>query len=548
MSTEDSSNQADRPAPTVGRRQARNLAWVWLIPLLAVSISLSILWREWSSQGPTVTITFRSASGLEEGKTQIKYRDVVVGMVNTIQLASDRRSVMVQAQLNKDAAGLANEGSQFWVVKPTIGLDGVSGLSTLFSGSYIEVDTTDTSEDKAGKFTFVGLERPPPISSDRPGTVYRLRAPTLGSLQIGSPIYFLRIPVGVVSNFQLDPRGHFVDIEVFVDAPYDQYVTGSTRFWNESGIYVNFGLNGLTVQTESLVSILAGGLAFASFGEPETLQANNVFQIFENRAAAELVPIGIALPIEMQFYQSTRGLQKGSPVTFHGVYLGAVESVTLSESTSSSPVFSTVKATIYPARLGEIYDRTPVQDRNIEALAPHLVATIHRGLRGQLKPADILSGSLYIDLIFAPDTPINIDVSTKMPLAVPTIPSQTIDALQAQLGRIINSVEQIPFEKIGQDIQSALLEITALAKTLTVNVAPELAATLDRIQGSLKGVDQIMKSSQAVPGQVDHSLRELDRAVRAARQLIDELREKPNAIIFGEPTQSYSRETLGVTN
>jgi len=548
MSTENSSNQAVRPVPRVGRRRARNLAWVWLIPLLAVGIGLSILWREWSSKGPEITITFRSAAGLEEGKTQIKFRDVVVGMVNTIHLAPDRRSVRVQAQLNKDAAGLANEGSQFWVVKPTIGLDGVSGLSTLFSGSYIEVDTTDTSEDEAKKFTFVGLERPPPISSDRPGSVYRLRAPTLGSLQIGSPIYFLRIPVGVVSNYQLDPRGHFVDIEIFVNAPYNEYITGSTRFWNESGIYMNFGINGLTVQTESLVSILAGGLAFASFGDPAPLEANHVFQIFENRAATDLVPIGIAIPIELKFYQSTRGLDKGAPVTFHGVYLGAVDSVTLSQQTQISEVYSTVKATVYPARLGEIYDRLPVEQRTVEAIATELVGSIQRGLRGQLKPADILSGGLYVDLIMALDTPINIDVSNNIPLAIPTIPSQTLDALQAQLGRIINDVEQIPFKQIGTDIQSALLEMIALAKTLNAKVAPQLAATLERVQGSLKGVDQIMKSSQPVPGQVDHSLRELDRAVRAARQLIDELREKPNAIIFGEPTQSYSRETLGVTN
>ncbi len=548
MSTEDPPNQPTRPFPKVAHRHARNLAWVWLIPILAIGIGLSILWREWSSKGPEITITFRSAAGLEEGKTQIKFRDVVVGVVSNLQLSKDRRSVTVTAQLDKDAAGLANEGSQFWVVKPTIGLDGISGLSTLFSGSYIEVDTKDTELDKAGKLTFVGLERPPPISSNRPGSVYRLRAPTLGSLQIGSPIYFLRIPVGVVSNYQLDPRGHFVDIEIFVNAPYNEYITGSTRFWNESGIYMNFGINGLTVQTESLVSILAGGLAFASFGDPVPLEANHVFQIFENRAATDLVPIGIAIPIELKFYQSTRGLEKGAPVTFHGVYLGAVDSVTLSQQTQFSEVYSTVKATVYPARLGEIYERLPVEQRTVEAMAKELVGSIQRGLRGQLKPADILSGGLYVDILYAPDTPINIDVSTKMPFALPTIPSQTLDALQAQLGRIINDVEQIPFKPIGIDIQSALLEMVAMAKTLNAKVAPQLAATLERVQGSLKGVDQIMKSSQPVPGQVDHSLRELDRAVRAARQLIDELREKPNAIIFGEPSQPYSRETLGVTN
>jgi paraquat-inducible protein B len=548
MTTEVSPDLNQRPKPIVGQKPARNLAWVWLIPLIAIGVGLSILWREWSTKGPVISISFQSASGIEEGKTQVKFRDVVIGLVTDISLAQDRKTVLVHAQLDKDAESLANEGSQFWVVKPTVGVDGISGLSTLFSGSYIEADNNDDSSTKADKFTFIGLETPPPISNDRPGTLYRLRSPTLGSLQIGSPIYFLRIPVGVVSNYHLDPAGHFVDIDVFVDAPYNDYVTGSTRFWDESGVSVNFGVNGLTVETESLVSILAGGLAFASFGQAEPLKKDHVFQLFKDRAAAELVPVGIAIPIEMAFYQSTRGLEKGAPVEFLGVYLGSVESVTLTQNPETKLVFSTIKATVYPARLGEIYEQISTENRNLEYIVNELVSSIGRGMRAQLKTANLLSGSLYVDLIHAPETPINVTVSNKLPLVFPTIPSQSLDALQAQVSRIINSIDQIPFEKIGQDLQSALLEMTALITTLNVNVAPELSKTLENVQSSLKGVNQIMKSSQQVPGQLDHSLRELDRAVRAARQLIDELRERPNAIIFGEPSQPYSRDTLGGSN
>lgn len=548
MATEDSAELNERPTPLVGSKPARHFAWVWLIPIIAIGVGLSILWREWSTKGPMITISFQSASGIEEGKTQVKFRDVVIGLVTDISLAQDRKTVLVHAQLDKDAESLANEGSQFWVVKPTVGVDGISGLSTLFSGSYIEADNSADSSAKADKFTFIGLETPPPISNDRPGTLYRLRSPTLGSLQIGSPIYFLRIPVGVVSNYHLDPAGHFVDIDVFVDAPYDDYVTGSTRFWDESGISVNFGVNGLTVETESLVSILAGGLAFASFGQAEPLKKDHVFQLFKDRAAAELIPVGIAIPIEMAFYQSTRGLEKGAPIEFLGVYLGSVESIKLTQNPETKFVFSTINATVYPARLGEFYEQISPENRNLEYIAQELVASIGRGMRAQLKSANLLSGSLYIDLIHAPETPINVTVSNKLPLAFPTIPSQSLDALQAQVGRIINSIDQIPFEKIGQDLQSALLEMTALITTLNVNVAPELSKTLESVQSSLKGVNQIMKSSQQVPGQLDHSLRELDRAVRAARQLIDELRERPNAIIFGEPSQPYSRDTLGGSN
>jgi paraquat-inducible protein B len=548
MSTLSSPTERELPAPKVGRRPKRHLAWVWLIPLLAVGIGLSILWREWSTKGPMITISFQSASGLEEGKTLLKFRDVVVGLVTDIRLGPDRKAVLVDVRLDKDVQGLANEGSQFWVVKPSIGLGGVTGLSTLFSGSYIEVDTTETTLTKARKLNFVGLEGPPPISSDRPGTAFRLRAPTLGSLQLGSPIYFLRIPVGVVSDYELDPAGHFVDIEVFVDAPYDKYVNGSTRFWNESGVYVNVGFNGLTIETESLISILAGGLAFASFGEPTPLVVDHVFGLFDNRAAADLVPSGVAVPIVMQFNQSTRGLEKGAPVTFHGVYLGAVESVVLSVDPLTRRFFSTVSATIYPARLGQVYHDIPFEHRNIEQIAPVLVSAMHRGMRAQLKSGSLLTGSLFVDIVYAPDTPIDINLSPKLPLAFPTVPSKSLDDLQAQLGEIVDNISKIQFQQIGQDLQSALTEVTTLANTLNATLSPELGATLKKIQTSLDGVDHILKSSQPIPGHVDRSLRELDRTIRAARQLIDEIREKPNALIFGEQTQPYSRDTLGAPN
>ena len=317
------------PAPRIVKKKKSNFWLVWLLPLMASIIGMSIVWHDWSNRGPTITIDFESASGLEVGKTQIKFKDVVVGMVTGIRLSEQGEIVMVDAELNVGAKGLANEGTQFWVVKPSIGLSGVTGLSTLLSGVYINADTKSLLGDGREKLQFVGLEQAPAISSDRPGSSFSLRSETLGSLGPGAPIYFLSIPVGVVTRYELDSHGSFVDIDIFVDAPYDKYVSGNTRFWNESGIYVNVGADGLTVSTESLVTVLAGGLAFANFGPPISLAPEHRFKLYENRVTAKAVPIGVAVPITMNFYQSTRGLETGAPVTFQGVEIGTVTSADL---------------------------------------------------------------------------------------------------------------------------------------------------------------------------------------------------------------------------
>ena len=250
--TDNDTTSESQPAvatPKVGERPRRNMAWVWLIPLVAAIIGASIVWREWSTRGPTIEISFHSASGIEAGKTQLKFRDVVVGTVTDIALSKNRENVVVTAQLDKDAEELANDNTQFWVVKPTIGVTGISGLATLLSGSYIVADTKEQNQNvsKPSKFKFVGLENPPPIASDRPGSMYRLRAPTLGSIEAGTPIYFLQIPVGVVTDYKLDEKGKFVDLDIFVNAPYDKYVNAHSRFWNESGINIGMGSNGLQV-------------------------------------------------------------------------------------------------------------------------------------------------------------------------------------------------------------------------------------------------------------------------------------------------------------
>lgn len=534
-------------APRMVRKRKGNFWLVWLIPLVASLIGLSIVWHDWSNRGPAITIRLDSASGLEAGKTQIKFRDVVVGTVTQIRLSDSGDEVLVDAELNIDAKGLAKQGTQFWVVRPTIGLSGVSGLSTLLSGVYINADTKTFKSNAPEKLQFVALSEPPAIPSDRPGSRFKLRSDTLGSLGPGAPIYFLRIPVGVVTKYELDGNGTFVDIEVFVDAPYDQYVGGNTRFWNESGVYVNVGSEGLTVQTESLVSILAGGLAFGNFGPPIPLATDQTFKLYDNKVSADEVPVGLAVPVVMKFYQSTKGLDAKAPVTFQGVEIGIVDSAELDFDIYKGEFFTHVKATLYPARLGPVFQMMRGVNRTVEQATESLAMMVGRGLRAQLKTASLLTGSLYVSMALAPDAPAVKEIATTVPLEMPTVVTPGLEEIQKEIASIVDNINKIPFAQLSSELTVSLNELTKLGKSLNDTLTPELSAVLKDLQVTLSKVDGFIGDSDNLPEQLNNSLKEIDKAVRATKSLVDELRAQPNSIIFGEPSPSYSRDTLGST-
>jgi paraquat-inducible protein B len=529
----------------VGQRSKRSLAWVWVIPLVAALIGVSIVWREWSSRGPEIHISFQSASGIEEGKTQIKYRDVVIGLVTDIRLSKNRENVVVTAQLDKDAEALANERTQFWIVKPTIGVTGVSGLATLFSGSYIEADTIVGEANKTEKIKFIGLEQPPPITSDRPGDRFRLRAPSLGSIQPGTPIYYLRIPVGVVTDYKLDPRGNHVDIDMFIDEPYDDFVNGNTRFWNESGVHVALGTNGIDVSVGSLTSLLSSGIAFRSFGSHAQVADHHVFQLFGSEQSAAALPQGPRIPVQMRFEQSTKGLAIGAPIDFHGVTIGTVERVDLDIDQATKAFYTRVFANLYPAMLGAAYQRLEMTNLDQAGLHALVQNAVDRGLRAQLRQGNLLTGSMLIALVDRPDTKPHLTHSADGPLIVPTIASQTFADIEKKVGDIIDKIDKIPFQQIGDELQQVLAELSAVGQSVNQTLTPELSATMQKLQQTMANVNELLQSSDPIPAQVQQTIQDLDDVLRSTRQLVDEIRERPDSLIFGEPSTTYSRETLG---
>lgn len=522
--------------PTVKLKRGTRISWIWLVPLVAALIGLSLVVKTWLYTGPDVTISFESAEGIEAGQTKVRYRDVVVGVVTGVHVSSDRKKVLVQAELDRDDAHyLTQEGARYWVVRPRLGATGISGLGTLLSGAYIGVDAPESKAAGKSEYSFVGLEKPPEVASGRRGKRFTLNAPDLGSIEIGSPVYYRRIQVGRVVGYDLNPNGSSVDIQIFVDAPNDQFVTSDTRFWNSSGINFSLNADGLTVQTGSLASVVAGGISFISVRDGNTTPAprDTVFALSRTQEQALADPDGPPFPIELRFRQSVRGLKVGAPVDFRGLELGKVIDIDLEFDSGANQFYALVKAELYPMRFGSVYEGLLKSDPNeVYPGQAVLAPLVKQGLRAQIRVSNLLTGQQYVALDFFPDAePVEFQMN-RVPLLLPTV-AGSFDQLQQQLGRIVARLDKIPFEGIGKDLRASLRSVTKLVDGLNTKVTPQAAATLKAAQQSLHEVNKLLAQDSPLSDNLDGTMRELTSAAKALRALADYLRANPSALLRG---------------
>ncbi len=526
-------------SPAISRKKKSRISWIWLVPVVAALMGLSLVVRTWLQAGPDISISFNTAEGLEVGKTQLRYKDVNIGTVKSIGFNSDRSKVVVKAELAKEVSDLAREGTNFWVVRPRLDVSGVSGLGTLLSGAYIGVDAEEGKDgaNRATKLTFEGLEVPPAVTHDRAGKRFMLKASDLGSLDIGSPVYFRRINVGRVIGYALDENGSAVNVEVFVDAPNDKFVTSGTRFWNASGVDFSVNADGLKVRTQSLVSMAVGGVAFAPVQTARDgdapAQADTNFDLYPTEAAAKANPDGEAFPIRMRFDQSIRGLAVGAPIDFNGITLGDVTQITLDFDPTSKRFYSIVDATLYPERLGRVYEE--VRERALKdgdvAGGRLLGVMIKHGLRAQLRTANLLTGQLYVVLDDFPNAkPVEFQMSE--PAVIPTVPGN-LDQLQQQVTNIVAKIEKIPFDKIGDDLRATLASTSKLMNRLDKQVAPEAQKALKAAKDSMANINSLLASDASLPVNTERAMQELSRAARSLRALADFLQSNPEALLRG---------------
>ncbi|WP_092435796.1 intermembrane transport protein PqiB [Collimonas sp. OK607] len=540
MTERDSSNLPALPLPMPPQRHkpARWLpSLVWLIPIVAAIVGLSLLIHTLSERGPEITVTFRTADGLAPGKTPVRYKAVDIGVVKSLRLAPDRSHVIATIALTNDAGSFLAKDTRFWVVRPRFAFSGISGLETLLSGTYIGVDA-GTSETRIR--TFTGLEVPPAVATDTSGKQFVLRAADLGSLDIGSPVYYRRVRVGQVVAYQLAPNGKDLSLRVFIEQPYDKLVTANTRFWHASGFDIKLDAGGLKVNTQALATMLLGGVAFQDPDDSKAATAageNTQFMLAGDQTEAMKAPEELkpALAV-LNFDQSVRGLAPGAPLDFRGIVVGQVRSIGIEYQRDKKTFRFPVIVELYPSRMG--FSPRDLEDKQ---QAYDIAETMNkRGMRAQLRNGNPLTGQLYVAFDFFPKAPpVKISVDGPMP-ELATTPG-AFDELQAKLGSIVNKIDKVPFEQIGQDLHTSM---AALDKTLNNadklvrqvdgNVVPQITAALQDAHQTLQMANDTLAPNAPLQQDARRMMQELTRSAASLRALTDYLERHPEALLRGK--------------
>jgi len=520
------------PEPVIEPRSRWLPSLVWVIPLVAALIGVILVVKTVSSRGPTVTISFVSAEGLEPGKTKVKFKDVDIGTVKTITLSKDHSRVLVDVLLTKEATDFAVKDTRFWIVRPRVAASGVTGLSTLLSGAYIGVDAGRSTEDQT---YFVGLETPPAVTGDQKGHTFTLHGESLGSLDIGSPVYYRRVQVGQVVAFSLDKDGTGVTLQVFVTAPYDQYVGTNSRWWHASGVDLRLDSSGFTLNTQSLATVVLGGIAFQTPPNQQSgpqAQNNATFSLAGDQADAMRDPDGQPVHVVMNFNQSLRGLSVGAPVDFRGIVLGQVTGIGVQYDPKSRSFMMPVTIDVYPDRLGK-RSKHALPEQGSAASQDMLQMLVNRGLRGQLRTGNLLTSQLYIALDFFPKaSPVKVNVNAD-PFELPTVPN-TLDELQLQIADIARKIDKIPFDEIGSNLNGSLKNANALFDRMDKEVLPEMRDTLTQAKKTFGQAQSTLQSDSPLQSDVHQALQELTRTLQSLNSLADYLERHPESLIRGK--------------
>lgn len=527
--------------PSVSR--SKTLSPVWFIPLLALIIAGWLAARAWQASGPMIQIEFNNAAGIAVGKTHVRYRDVEIGEVKRIQLSNDFKTVRVEVEMDSYVAPLITDRSNFWVVSPRISRSGISGIETLLSGVYIEMDSGGEGEGRP-QSSFVGLDEPPSVRSYDQGSSYLLMADTLGSLDIGSPVYHREVPVGEVTGYKLLSAQGKVQIRFFVEAPYNSLIKEHSQFWNVSGFGANIGLDGVELEVGSLSSLIAGGVEFDT---PRGLSEASIpaepgrsFHLFADQDAVREGAISVSYPFMLRFNGSVRGLKVGAPVEYLGIPVGQVDHISLDYEGIPGRNINVLIA-IQPERMHSSDVPTKQMVHKV------LQELVQEGMQARLSSGSLIGGSLFVDLV--PDAGAAGEIIQSGRYSeLPTSESE-YSQIARQLTSIVERFQTIPVEEIGADLHGTLKElrgvVTQLNKANLASGAAEVLSNLEKasdgldgtvtqLEQTLRSVDQTVSPDSALSHTLIEALDDISDAAKSMEQLTDELYRYPNALLRGK--------------
>jgi paraquat-inducible protein B len=535
VSDEPHSSLEDLPAAVPSHSRWGRLPLVWILPAIVVLAGAFVVVREKLAQGTTVEISFENAEGLDTNKTKVRYKEVEIGEVSDIRVAPDRKQVLVTARINRNAMEYLVSDTRFWVVRPRVSGAGISGLGTLVSGAYIAVDVGHST---ARRDRFVGLEVPPIVTAGLPGREFVLHATNLGSLGIGSSVFFRHILAGQVVGYALDPGGTGVSIEVFINAPFDVYVTDATRFWQASGVDMSVTSDGVKLRTESLTSILEGGVAFQTLAGVTASQAaaDTAFTLYEDQDRALRPTESEVRPFVMYFGATLRGLSAGAPVELQGITVGEVKSVDVVYDQRAGTLAFPVVVDLYPQRLrgrGQHADES-----GSRAMIDNLVA---HGLRAELKSGNLLTGQQFVSLDMHRDAPRERVAWTAQPAIFPTI-SSGFDDIQEAVGNIAKKLSKVPFDQLSYRLMNAMASLDQTLKStdrlmqnIDSNLAPQAQATLAEAQAALKNAKELLDQDAPLENDLGSTLLQVSRAAKSLSALAEYLQRHPESLLRGKP-------------
>jgi len=546
-----SNSVSEHSKPQISQKSGPSI--VWLIPLVTLVVGAWLMARSILDEAPTISISFNTAEGIEAGKTKIKYKSLEIGMIEEIQFADGFDHVILTAVFNEGMEDFLRRNTRFWVVRPQLSFRGVSGLDTLISGSYIEIDPGPGAMQEH----FVGLEEIPLITTDDAGTKITLVSDQLGSLGAGSPVYYRGLLAGEVLGYELGSDARSIFIHAFIRDPFNQFIRGNSRFWNVSGMDVSLDANGIKVKTTSMQSMLLGGVTFET---PETLEHSDllvedlIFTLYPNREAIDAQAYTRKQKFVVYFRGSVRGLSPGAPVEFKGIRIGNVLDVKLEFDTENSSFRIPVLLEIEPER---IVDRASTED---DGAMNVLQTLVERGLRARLSTGSLLTGKLYVEFDMHPGTEANYLADTEaLYPELPTI-SGTFEAMTESIQAFVSKLETVNIEQMGNDVLGILEGTNALLnKDKSEETVTDLQASMRSFQGVLgqfegAGVDNTVLAANELLSNLQTTIvllnkvldpdsplqynvirvtGELEETAKAVRTIMEMLERQPQSLIFG---------------
>ena len=535
MSEAPHSSLDDLPAAVPARTLWGRLQLVWILPAVVVLAGAFVVIREKLQQGTSIEIRFANAEGLETNKTKIRYKDVEIGEVAAIRVSDDRKEVVVTADIHRNASSYLVDDTRFWVVRPRVSGAGVSGLATLVSGAYISVDVGHSA---VSRDHFVGVEIPPIVTADLPGREFILHADDLGSLDIGSAVFYRHITAGQVVGYALDPGGTGVTIKVFINPPFDAYVTGATRFWQASGIDMSVNADGVKLRTESIASILEGGVAFGTqpSATPAPVAVDTAFRLYEDQDRAMRPTETEIRAFVMYFGGTLRGLSAGAPVDLHGITVGEVKSVDVEYDPRAGSLAFPVVVDLYPQRL-----RGRMQHAGEESSRILIDSLVAHGLRAELKTGNLLTGQKFVALDMYRDAPKDRVGWMQQPAIFPTI-SGGLEDIQDSVGVIAKKLSKVPFDQLSARLMNAMASLDQTLKSadhllqnVDGNLAPQVQSTLAEAQAALKNAKELLGQDAPLENDLGSTLLQVSRAAKSISALVDYLERHPESLLRGKP-------------